>query len=154
MNKFFNFIKHNKVLFALIVVIVFCLIVIGIFGFKLLWGETGTTNYGTRLDDIIELNKEESDKIKLYFLNDENVNTVTLKVQGKIIYITIDFKSDYKLSKAKKLVVSSFENMSEKILQTYDIQYILTASNVEESKYYPFMGYKASSKEEISWLNR
>ena len=154
MKKIFNFIKRNKVVFALLFIILICLIVIAIFGFKLLWGETGTTNYGTRLDNVEALTKTQEDMFKLYFLNDENVNTVALDVRGKIIYVTIDFKKDYKLSKAKKLVKGSLEEVDKKVLTSYDIQFILTSKEVVDSKYYPTMGYKASDLETISWINR
>lgn len=154
MKKFLRFVKKNKVLITLVSIILICLIIIVVFGFKLLWGETGTTKYGTRLDGIEELKKDDKDKIKLLFLNDENVNSVDINIEGKIIYLTIDFKTDYKLSKAKKLIKSSLENIDSKILSNYDIQYILTASSVKESKYYPTMGYKARSKDTISWINR
>ena len=154
MKKFLKFVKKNRVILSLLSIIIVCLIICLIFGFKIFWGETDGNEYGTRLDGLDKTPYTETEKetIKTYFLKDENVDSVKFNLQGKIMYITINFSKDLKLATAKKLVNESLKEMNEEIASTYDIQFILTTS-VEDSKIYPTMGYKAHKKTAVSWIN-
>lgn len=154
MKKFINFIKKNRVILSLLIIIFICLIVCLIFGFKIFWGESGTSKYGPRLDEIenIPFTETEQETIKTYFLKNENVDSVKFNLQGKIMYITINLNTNLKLTTAKKLVKNSLSEIDESILSNYDIQFILTTS-VSDSKIYPTMGYKSHNKTAISWVN-
>jgi len=154
MKKFLKFVKKNRVILSLLTIITICLIICLVFGFRIFWGETDGNEYGTRLDglDKTPYTDTERENVKAYFLKNENVDTVNFNLQGKIMYITINFKNDLKLATAKKLVNESLKEMNEDITNVYDIQFILTTS-VEDSKIYPTMGYKAHKKSAVSWIN-
>jgi hypothetical protein len=92
-------------------------------------------------------------KVTEYFLKNENVNTVTYDIEGKIIYITVDLTKSVKVTVAKQLVNASLTNFESDILSNYDIQFIVTLSSDTESSLYPTMGYKSATKEAIAWIN-
>lgn len=155
MKKLGKFIIKNRVVIALMTIIVICGILALYFGFKVFWGDTSDNNYGTRLDDIKEVvfTEEMQNNVTDYLKTNTNVSTVTYDIKGKIIYLIIDFNKDYALKNAKSLCTKSLEKFDATILEKYDVQFMLTASTVAESKIYPTMGYKPNESKSISWVN-
>ncbi len=142
-----------KVIFALLGILLVCVIVIG-FGFwKFFYSGAGSTKYGDRLDGIEEyvLDKNLEDKIKAIYGSESSVGEVKVTIEGKIIYINIDFVSTVKKATAQSLAVKSLNEIGEKNLTYYDVQYILTYSGSEENSNFPMFGAKSSSSLKVVW---
>lgn len=155
MKKLVNLIKRNQVTFLLSFIIIVCLIISVVFGFKLFWGDPNTDKYGGRLEELenIKFTENMQASVTEYFSKNENVNKVTYNIEGKLIYVNIDLAKTVKLTTFKKYVNESLNIFDKELLSKYDIQFIVTLSSDKESKIYPTMGYKNVKKSTITWIN-
>ena len=110
----------TKILLVLFLILIVCFAVIGFLFYKFFYAGAGATKYGDRLEGIekYKLSKTLEKDIQDIYTDNNSVNTVKVDVQGKIIYIMVDFKEslkDFKSSFFRILVViiiSVFENIS------------------------------------------
>lgn len=145
--------QQNKVLWVLLAILIVCFIIIGIIFYTYFYAGTSSSKYGDRLDGIenYPLNKKIDEEIKALYKDESSVNKVVYELQGKIIYITIDFKESIKVSDAETLAIKSLETIGEKNLSFYEIQYILTYSGTEENANYPVFGSKNANSLKVVW---
>ena len=155
MKKIFDKIKNwaleNKG-FALIVglALIFLIIII-IITIQLLVG--GSSNkYGSRLDGINKVKiasdtyKEVEEEIK----ENDGVEEVETRLQGKIVYTTITFSSDVSADKAKEIASNTLDNYSEEELSFYDFSYFLKWKGEEEDTV--ITGNKHHNNDTIAWV--
>ena len=83
----------------------------------------------------------------------EKVNTASIRIQGKIIYVNIDYTKEVSLDNAKEIATKSLQNFTDDIKKFYDIQYLLTQKEDEESEVFPTMGSKNVTATTIVWIN-
>lgn len=116
---------------------------------------TGETQYGNRLKDVVELDKKTTEKIIEEMTDNEAVEDISIRTQGKIIYTTIKFKEGTKLDKAKEIANSTIEKYDEEIVKTYDFEFFLKenvdTSEDEDKQGFVVAGTKHPKKEKISW---
>lgn len=142
-----------KVIIALLVILLVCALVIG-FGFwKFFYSGAGSSKYGDRLEEIEKypLDDNLETKIKSVYTGNDNVGKVDVTVEGRVIYINIDFVKSIKVSSAQSLAIKSLNEIGEKNLGYYDVQYILTYSGTEENNNFPVFGAKSSSSLKVVW---
>lgn len=147
--------QNNTVIWVLLGILLACFLLLGYGFYKYFYAGSGDNKYGDRLDDIDKhkLNSTlESDVSKLFESN-ENVNTVKLNVEGKIIYITIDFKKALKTTDAQALAIKALEPIGEENLTYYDVQFLLTYTSEvsEENSNFPIFGSKNSDNAKVVW---
>ena len=120
--------QDNRVLWVLLGILVVCFIAIGILFYRYFYAGTSSSKYGERLDGIenYPLGDKFEENIKEVYKGNSSVGDVTVTVEGKIIYITIDFKESVKVATAKDLAIKSLDTIGEKNLTFYDVQYLLT----------------------------
>ncbi len=130
------------------------LIVVGIITKDMFFSNGGDV-YGNRLDGIE--NYKVSDEIKTKVIEEleknEKVNTASIRIQGKIIYVNIDYTKEVSLDNAKEIATKSLQNFTDDIKKFYDIQYLLTQKEDEESEVFPTMGSKNVTATTIVWIN-
>ena len=148
-------IKENKVLLVLALMLLTCFGIILFVLFKYFYVGGNSNKYGDRLDGIESYEVHSSLKGELEELYKETkMNVKSIKVSGKIIYVTFALTEVIKTDDAKNLVLKSLEKFSDDEKNFYDIQFIITC-NTEESEednnLYPIMGYKNSSSYEVVW---
>jgi preprotein translocase subunit SecF len=146
-----EFIKHHKLLVAFIAIVL--IVIIGTFILlRQFFVDTSKDEYGNRLDGIEEVAVEEKTKTKLKTEISalEEVEDITYREQGRLIYIEITFKEGVSLETAKEIASKTLEYFSDKQKSYYDIQAILTNKN-EEAEGYPKIGYKHKTSEEFVW---
>ncbi len=151
-------ISQNKVLLVLGSILIICFILIGVALFKYFYAGSNTTKYGDRLENASEHKIHETLKKEIEDLyTDEEIKSVTLKNNGRIIYLTLDLASVVKKEDAKSLSLKSLEAFSDDEKSYYDIQYIVTCSAEEKdgsgNSLYPILGYKNSSSSVVVWTN-
>ncbi len=144
---------ENIVLAALIIILFACFAAIGFLFYKYFYAGASSNKYGDRLDGIenYPLSSTLENDIKSLYSEEKSVNKVVVHVQGKIVYIDIDFSEAVKIETAESLASKSLEKIGEENLKFYDVQYILSYSGEEENENFPIFGAKKSTSTKIVW---
>lgn len=80
----------------------------------------------------------------------ENVKSVNVYKNIKIIKIIINLSEDTDFEKVKQTCNESLKLFSDKNLSYFDIEVYINSDN-KESEVYPKIGYKHKLKEEFAW---
>ena len=115
MKKIKSIWYENRVLFVLIIILIICaFIVVGVLA-KYFFGSS-SSKYGDRLDGIEEVII--TDEMKNTFLDnmnkDELVENTTIKVIGRVIYVSLDFKDNTSLVEAESRALASLLTFEQK----------------------------------------
>lgn len=149
-----NLIKRHKGL-AIIggLSLVLLIIMLIIFGRMIFTGNNG--EYGDRLNGLVNVDKSITEKIISETKELTEVENITIRTQGKIIYTTIIFKENVTKEKAKEIANNTLKKYSEEITKSYDFEYFLTQNiKVEEGKEdpsYTIAGAKHPDTDSITW---
>ena len=146
--------QDNTLLWILIVILVVCFIMIGFLFYKYFYSGISTSKYGdTRLEGIenYPLSKTLEEDIQGIYSKEKSVGDVKVNVEGKIVYITIDFKESVKVDTAKTLASKALDKVGEKNLGFYEIQFVLTYSGKDENKNFPIFGSKNANSLKVVW---
>ena len=110
--------------------------------------DEATAIYGNRIDGVKKYPiKEEKTKVQ-EALKDETKQT-SVRVQGRIIYITVIVNDDINLDSAKNLGPKILEQFSDEQKAYYDIQLLI--KNDANQDNFPIIGYKHHTKTSFSW---
>ena len=142
--------QDNIILLVLLGVLVVCFIAICLLFYKYFYAGTSETKYGDRLDGIENyvLSSTLEDDVKKLYTNDKSVGEISVKTQGKIIYINIGFVESVKVADAQTLAVKALDAIGEENLSYYEVQYILTCTDDEN---YPVFGSKNANSSKVVW---
>ncbi len=145
---------ENRVLFILTMIVIVCFFVILGVCISCFFGSS-KSSYGDRLEGIKEVNI--TDDVKNDFINsmksDELINDASFKVQGKIVYITLDFKENVTLVEAESKALASLMNIEQKYQDFYDFHYTLKGEKTEKSEGFLIMGAKNVNGSGLAWNN-
>lgn len=155
MNSFLGKIKdlvsRHRIL-SMICLLALVIIIILMYIFSSIFTSNGN-NYGDRLRGIkgVEIAKSKlssvSDKIK----ENGEVTKASVRVQGKIVYLDIEFNADTSLDKAKEIANSSLDNFSDKEKKFYDFEYILYQKK-DDNTGFKITGTKGPKTDGISFI--
>lgn len=151
-----NIIKRHKWL-ALICGLTLILIIIMTIIFARMLFSNGNSEYGQRLDDIVELKKSDMTKIIEENKSFEEVEDITIRTQGKIIYTTITLKAGTKLDKAKEIANNTIKKYDDDVIECYDFEFFLKENVVDNEETeevetgYTVAGTKHHHNDKISW---
>lgn len=137
-------------LLSLICFTAFIIIVILLYIFASIFvGSNG--KYGHRLDGIkaVELSKKELSSISDSINENDTVKNSSVRVEGKIVYIDIDFKESANKDKAKDISKSVLDEFSDKEKDFYDFEFVLSQ---EGKKGFKLTGTKSPKNKTISWI--
>ena len=151
MNKILKWIKRNTGLFIVLMLTLILLVFIIVIFVKLLMG--GNSNvYGNRLECTIgnEIKQEIYDEVKEEIMATEVVDDTNIRLQGKIVYTTIELSSDTSVDKAKEIAFLTLDNYSEEILKCYDFSFFLKWEGEEGDTV--ITGNRHHTLEEITWI--
>ena len=142
--------QENLILLVLLGVLVVCFIAICILFYKYFYAGTSETKYGDRLDGIENyvLSNTLEDDVKNIYKNDKAVGEISVKTQGRIIYINMSFVESIKVADAQTLAVKALDAIGEENLGYYEVQYILTSDNDEN---FPVFGSKNANSTKVVW---
>lgn len=158
MKEFFKsigrLIGRHKLLFTICLLAFIVIIVMTYIFFSLFIG--GTDKYGDRLKGIEQHEISNSDKkeVTSFLEEKDEVTTATMRTQGKIIYIHIEFKKEVSLDRAKEIANESLNKIEEEDKKFYDINFSLTKESIEGSEENTFVvtGSKNSQLDQITWI--
>jgi len=151
-------IKRHKGLAIVGSLTLILLVIIIIIFARMFFGSSNST-YGDRLNNIVKLDKSIADELIADLEEEEKVTDVFLRVQGKIIYITIKYSEGTKLAKAKEIANKTLEYYDEEVKNNYDFGYFLveevtevSEDDEEEDKTgFLISGTKHPDNDSISW---
>lgn len=149
-----NLIKRHKGL-AIVGGLTLILIIIMFVIFARMIFSNGGSVYGNRLDGLVEIDKNITNKIIEETKQNDSVEDIDIRTQGKIIYITIEFKEGTNLNKAKEIANNALSKYDEEVIDYYDFGFFLkeniTKTEDEEKQGFIVAGTKHPSAEKISW---
>ena len=149
MKKILNFIKKKKFLTIIGLFVLIGIILILVVTFNLFISSNNA--YGNRLEGIeeVEITKQDMNKIASSIEEKEEVESASVRLQGKIVYITINYKEGITVDQAKQVASSTLENFDEDEKNFYDIGYFLTSAGENG---FNITGNKKAQKEGISYI--
>lgn len=149
-----NLIKRHKGL-AIVGGLALILIIIIFAIFARMIFSTGDSEYGHRLDNIVKIDNNTTKEIIKEVKENDIVENITIRTQGKIIYTTIEFKEGTNSNKAKEIASNTLTKYDEDVIGCYDFGFFLkemiTQSEDEEKQGFLIAGTKHPSTEKISW---
>ena len=155
MKKLKKIWQENSILFVLLFILIACIIAISVVVVTYFVGDS-SSKYGDRLDGIEDYPFEEDTQNEIISKIEENeiVEDATIRVSGKIIYITITFVPETTLVEGQSIALSSLDYFSEETLSFYDLEYMIKADATEETEGFQIIGAKnVSGTGGIVWKN-
>ena len=146
--------QDNTMLLILLGILFVCFAMIGFLFYKYFYSGISTSKYGdSRLEGIenYKLSETLGDDVASVYKDTKSVGTTNVTVEGRVIYITIDFVESVKVDTAKDLAIKSLDKIGEENLKYYEVQYILTYSGEAENTNFPVFGMKNSSSTKVVW---
>jgi len=145
--------QENIFLLVLILILLTCFVLIGLLFYKYFYAGASSNKYGDRLDDIenYPLPASLEEDIKSLYASEKSIDSVKINVEGKIIYIVINFNELIKTETAQSQAVRSLEKIGEENLTFYDVQFILKYIGTEENETFPIFGSKNSNSLKVVW---
>lgn len=146
-----NLIKRHKGLAIVGSLSLILIIIMSIICARMVFS-TGETEYGNRLKGIVKINKSITEEIIEETKENDIIEDIAIRTQGKIIYTTIVFKEGSKLDKAKEIANNTLSKYEEAVLGYYDFGFFLkeNVSN-EEKEGFIIAGTKHPDTDKISW---
>lgn len=153
MKKLQKFYNTNRIYVILMSIGLFCILLI--IGALILYFTSQLNNnvYGNRLvgKENILISKEKENEVIKIFTDDSKVVDISIRIQGKIIYLDIILKEGT-VSDAQSLAIKALEIFSDDEKEFYDISYSFAKDkSAEKDPTFPIMGYKKSNNTIISW---
>ena len=151
MEKIIKWIKKNIGLTIVFVLSIVLLIILAVIFVKLLTGGS-SDKYGNRTEGIedVKISNEVYDGVKTELMDTGLVKEVKVRLQGKIIYTTINLNSDVSVDKAKELASNTLDNYEAEMLEFYDYSYFLRWEREESTSV--VTGNKHHNLDTISWV--
>lgn len=148
MKKLKSLWANNRILLILGIILLICIIAIIVVVLTYFVG-TKKSAFGSRFDNMKTHIKESEQNTYIEALEaSSSVEKVRLRVTGKTIYISTQFKDDIKLEDAKKVIDESLNKFSDEIKETYDINF-----TIKGKIFGTLMGSRNASGNGLSWNN-
>ena len=152
--KILNIIKRHKGLAIIGGLSLFLFIIIFAIFSRMIFS-TGKGEYGDRLKNVVSVSKDVMNKVKDEIKEKDEVKDINVRIQGKIIYITIKFKDDVSKDKAKEIAGGTLSYFDEDVIECYDFEYLLTQDEIKDEEgndiSFAVAGGKHPDSENISW---
>lgn len=149
MKKLRKFYKNNRIYCILMLISLFCFILMGSAVVIYFVNQATSSNYGNRLDEVEKYPVDkELKKIEKFYKDAKGVKSSTVRLQGRIIYITVEVEKETTNEVIQNMANSSIEVLTEEQGSYYDVQFIF-----KRADYTPYMGSKSSANKVITWNN-
>ena len=148
-KKLRKFYKNNRIYCILMIISILCILVMGVSVVVYLFNQMFTDSYGSRLENIekYDLGNSLTD-LENFYKSQEGVMEVSVRLQGKIIYLDVKVAETMKNEQIQTIATTSLDNISEANRGFYDIQFMFTREGLN-----PYLGAKNSGNTVIVWTN-
>ena len=149
MKKFF---KENRIFVIMMGIVLVCFIIIVSLLFVYFYRGNSKDKYGTRLNDIkdVQISNSEKNNVIAKIKNNPEIENVSINIFGKIVYINLTLKEGILLDVAKSKALEILDNFTEEELNLYDFQITLKESS---DTGYLISGAKNNGATTITWNN-
>lgn len=148
-KKLKKFYKNNRIYCILMLISIVCILVMGVSVIVYFYNQMTTDSYGSRLENIekYDLGNSLSD-LENFYKEQEGIESVTVRLQGKIIYVDVKTIETMKNEQIQSIATASLDKISEENRTYYDIQLMFIRDNLN-----PYLGAKNSGNTNIVWTN-
>ena len=152
MKKLYN---ENRTLFIILTIAIVCIFISLVLLLKYFYFGNGQTKYGDRLQGIenVKIDDNKINDVKSSIQLEDKVSSVSMNVNGKIIYIKINFNNNATLVEAQSIAVKSLEKFSDDEKKFYDFEFTLYQDSTEQKEGFRIMGAKNVNGSNLVWNN-
>lgn len=138
--------KYYKLIVVILVILIIGVLSLVIYNnlFK-----QGTSNRLEGIEDY-KLSKKEISKVAEKFREIEDIESVDVYTNYKIIKIMLVLNKEVDFNIVKEISNKAIQEFSEKNLSFYDVELFVNC-NIKESEIYPKIGYKYKKNTEFAW---
>lgn len=136
-----TFIRKHK--FAIVVSIIFIIVLLAIiFSLIRILSEDENDKYGKRIAGIenVKITDSRIDNVKGKILDDQNINKITFRLDGKLVKFFIEVKKDAVELNVESILNIIIDKFTEEEKSFYDFEVFITCE--EKQKLYPMIAYK------------
>ena len=147
--------KEHRIFTMLMAIVVVCLVLIITVLINVFYMGNGSNKYGNRLDgvDNVKISSSRLNDFENNVANNDKVKNVDIRVQGKIIYITMQLETGVELEEAEGIALKSLENFSEEESAFYDFNITLKQNSTDNSDGFIISGAKNKNGTGLIWNN-
>mgnify|MGYP003300286731 CR=1 FL=1 len=138
--------KYIKYIILLIIIMV--IFVLGFFIYKNMFADSVNSRYKDIENYKLTNDEKNSAKDKINEL--ENIKSVNIYIDSKIIKIVVKLEEDIDFEIIKSKANEVINSFSEENLSYFDLEFFVESSN-KESEVYPQIGYKFKTNTEFAW---
>lgn len=138
--------KYIKYIILLVILIV--IFVLGFFIYKNMFADTVNSRYKDL--DSYKLTNDEKNSVKDKINELENIKSVKIYKDSRIIKIVVKLEEDIDFDGLKTKANEVITSFSEENLSYYDLEFFIESAN-KESEVYPQIGYKFKTNAEFAW---
>lgn len=155
MKNLKKFLKEHRIFTMLMAIVVVCIVLIITVLINVFYMGNGSNEYGNRLEGIeeVKISKSKENDFENNVANNDKIKKVDLRVQGKIIYITMQVETGVKLEEAEGIALKSLDNFSEKELSFYDFNFTLKQDATDNNEGFIISGAKNKNGTGLVWNN-
>jgi len=155
MKNLKKFFKEHRIFTMLMAIVVVCIVLIITVLINVFYMGNGSNEYGNRLEGIeeVKISKSKENDFENNVANNDKIKKVDLRVQGKIIYITMQVETGVKLEEAEGIALKSLDNFSEKELSFYDFNFTLKQDATDNNEGFIISGAKNKNGTGLVWNN-
>ena len=154
MKNIKRFYQEHRIFTILMAVVLVCMVLIITVLVQCFY--VGDSNkYGNRLEGIenYKISTSRQKDFENNIANNEKVQSVDIKITGKIIYITMQIEPNVALVEAESIAQKSLEAFSEEEQSFYDINITLKQNSSEKSDGFIISGAKNKNGVGLVWNN-
>lgn len=134
-----------------LIVIILVILIIGVLSL-VIYNNLFKQGISNRLEGIedYKLTNKEISKVEEKFREIDDIESIDVYTNYKIIKIMLVLKKEVDFDVVKKISNEAVQKINEKNLSFYDVELFVNC-NVKESEIYPKIGYKYKKNMEFSW---
>lgn len=154
MNKLKELWGNNKVLIVLGVILIACIIAIISVTISYFFGRN-TSIYGSRLENVDKypVTEEFKNEYIASLVEDKIIDSASVDIKVRTIYVTINFAADTELSVAESKANASLAKFSEALLSYYDVSFTLKSAGSDSDSGFVIQGAKNVAGSGLVWSN-
>ncbi len=155
MKKIKKFLKEHRIFTMLMAIVVVCLVLIITVLINVFYMGNGSNKYGNRLEGIenVQISDSRQSDFENNIANNEKVKKVDIRVQGKIVYITMQIEPGVKIEEAKGIALKALDEFSDEEKAFYDFNFTLKQNSTENSDGFLISGARNKNGTGLIWNN-
>lgn len=155
MKKITKFFKEHRIFTMLMAIVVVCIVLIITVLINVFYMGNGSNKYGNRLEGIkeVEISKSKQSDFENNIANNDKVKKADIRIQGKIIYVTLEIEPGVKLEEAEGIALKSLDEFSDEEKTFYDFNFTLKQDSTNNSDGFIISGAKNKNGTGLVWNN-